>query len=279
MIFESMTTLFFFGIIGWALNGIAWNKKFYQWTSLPAVLMGFRHVAIVFAIYIGATFLLPSYLMVMISRLSPLTLSTALMLQLFCIISLMIAITLYCKFQAPEIFSKVWKNIGSNSSLFSDFSVGLATLILAFPVVAFVSQFFDLLLYLIYKLENYEQVAVRFLKISLQSPSLKIIALFSIIILAPLIEEFLFRGTLQSYLKGRFGTKAAILLSAATFALFHFSAEQGLGNLSLIPSLFSFGCFLGFIYEKQGSLLASIGLHSAFNFVNSLRILFSQDLG
>jgi membrane protease YdiL (CAAX protease family) len=278
MILESITTLFFLGVLGWALNTAAWNKKFYTYTPFPSIPLTFQHVVTVFAIYLGAIFFLPSYLFILTSRLSTLTLTTAFILQLICTFTLLIALMVYCTTCAPDLFKKVWKNGSSSTSYFYDFGLGVVTLLLAFPIVAFVNQFFDLLLYLIYQLESYEQVAVRFLKTSLQSPSLKILALFSIVILAPLIEEFLFRGTLQSYLKGKMGSKAAILLSATTFACFHFSAEQGLGNLSLIPSLFTFGCFLGFIYEKQGSLLASIGLHSAFNLVNSVRILFSEGL-
>ena len=78
-----------------------------------------------------------------------------------------------------------------------------------------------------------------------------IIALFTIIIAAPVTEEFIFRGMLQNWLKTKLGTKSAIITASACFALFHLSSSQGLGNISLALSLFSFACFLGFIYEKQ----------------------------
>ena len=59
------------------------------------------------------------------------------------------------------------------------------------------------------------------------------------------------------------------------FALFHFSSLQGVGNVSLILTLLVFGGFLGFIYERQSSLFASIGLHMTFNVASTLRILIS----
>ncbi len=278
MVSESIATLFFLGFLGFILNYFAWKRKFYILSSYPSIPIELKHLVSIFAIYISATFFLPYYLISILSRHSQGTLTFSLLvsLQFIFILTLIIAMIIYCKCQATPLFSQLWKNKASTSSRFYDWSLGFCTWLLAFPVVAFVSQFFDLLLYLIYKLESYEQVAVRYLKTSLQSPSLQTLALLSIVLFAPVIEEFLFRGTLQSYLKKGLGAKAAIILSAAGFALFHFSSEQGLGNLSLIPSLFTFGCFLGYIYERQGSLFASIGLHMAFNLVNSLRILFSE---
>jgi hypothetical protein len=112
---------------------------------------------------------------------------------------------------------------------------------------------------------------------TIDSPFMLSIALFTIIIAAPVTEEFIFRGMLQNWLKTKLGTKSAIITTSACFALFHLSSSQGLGNISLALSLFSFACFLGFIYEKKGSLYASIGLHMTFNAVSTLRILFSPN--
>ena len=95
----------------------------------------------------------------------------------------------------------------------------------------------------------------------------------TIVIAAPCIEEFLFRGCLQSFLKQYMSTKGAILFSSLCFSLFHFSLSQGLGNISLCASLFVFALFLGFIYET-GSLFASVGLHMTFNIVSAGRVLF-----
>ena len=131
-----------------------------------------------------------------------------------------------------------------------------------------------MLLFVIFRFEGYEQVAVKYLKTTFENPAMTVLALISIVIIAPIVEEFLFRGALQTYLKRRLPPKTAIIVASACFGLFHFSFEQGFGNISLIVSLFVFGTFLGYVYEKQGSLYASIGLHLAFNFISSVRILF-----
>ncbi|MBI3211827.1 MAG: CPBP family intramembrane metalloprotease [Simkania negevensis] len=52
--------------------------------------------------------------------------------------------------------------------------------------------------------------------------------------------------------------------------LFHLSSSQGVGNISL----FIFALYLGFLYEKQCSLFASIALHMTFNSISVIRILF-----
>jgi membrane protease YdiL (CAAX protease family) len=279
MISDSMHVILLFGLLGLIANSIAWKRGFYEWQPAPAPQIAFKQVASVFAIYLGVTFLLSHYFMALLQRYSasPPSLGMSITVQFFVLIAMILALILYGRTQST-IFVKVWKNpvqAVPSSPLF-DFSLGLAALFLAFPVVIVVGQFFDLMLYLFFNLQTYEQTAVRYLKTTLVSPSLTMLALITIVVIAPFIEEFLFRGTLQNYLKRKLNAKKAIILSSACFALFHFSPEQGLGNLSLIPSLFTFACFLGYTYERQGSLFASIGLHMAFNFVNSLRILFPE---
>ncbi len=279
MISDSIHVILLFGLLGLIANSIAWKKGFYEWHPTPAPPIAFKQVASVFVIYIGVTFLLSQYFITLLQKYSaaPPSLGMNITVQFFILIAMILALILYGRTQS-NVFSKVWKNpvqAVPSSPLF-DFSLGLAALFLAFPVVIVVGQFFDLMLYLFFNLQTYEQTAVRYLKTTLVSPSLTMLALITIVVIAPFIEEFLFRGTLQNYFKRKLNAKKAIILTSACFALFHFSPEQGLGNLSLIPSLFTFSCFLGYTYERQGSLFASIGLHMAFNFVNSLRILFPE---
>ncbi|MBS0627186.1 MAG: CPBP family intramembrane metalloprotease, partial [Verrucomicrobia bacterium] len=120
---------------------------------------------------------------------------------------------------------------------------------------------------------NYEQAAVHLLKQALASPLLLLSTLISILLFAPIIEEFLFRGMLQNFLKKYMSRTKALVISAFFFAIIHLSPSQGLGNISLFFSLFTFGCFLGFVYEKQGSLLSSITLHLTFNVITTFQIL------
>jgi len=152
------------------------------------------------------------------------------------------------------------------------------TWLLSFPIVSVVSEVVDKFLQSAFGLKYYEQTAVKFVKAAMSSPLSLTFAILSILLLAPLVEEFLFRGGLQTFFKKRLGAKAAILLSSLCFALFHFSPSQGLGNIPLIVSLFILGGFLGFLYERQGSLWSSIGLHMTFNAISAFRIILLPEL-
>jgi membrane protease YdiL (CAAX protease family) len=92
------------------------------------------------------------------------------------------------------------------------------------------------------------------------------IAVFTIV---PILEEILFRGFLQNYLK-KFGMRAGIILTSCLFAAFHYSASQKASNIELIVGLFLFSYFLGIIYCKQRSLWAPIGMHMILNFLSLL---------
>ncbi len=77
---------------------------------------------------------------------------------------------------------------------------------------------------------------------------------------APVAEEFFFRGFFYTALRSRWGIKPALILSSLIFALFHLS-------FLLFPLLFLMGVLLAFLYEKRGSLDASFLLHILNNIV------------
>lgn len=81
---------------------------------------------------------------------------------------------------------------------------------------------------------------------------------FAAVIAAPLCEEIVFRGYFYPVLKKFSGVWPAALCSALVFAGAH-------GSLTAFLPLFLFGCLLVLIYEKTGSLWASIAVHLCFN--------------
>jgi membrane protease YdiL (CAAX protease family) len=104
-------------------------------------------------------------------------------------------------------------------------------------------------------------------------PILTIVSVLAIVVLVPVIEELLFRGFLQSWLVSRFTPFTSIALSSAIFTMVHFSPSQGIANAELMTGLFLLALFLGYLYQRQGSLWASIGLHCTFNAVSVTMIL------
>ena len=277
--------IFFFGLLGGILLWIARSRGFFILSRIKdakKTLVTLKTVIVVFAIYLSMTMIVAPILVRML-RSSYAIFSHDILpiaalgwIQLFILLAIILLFYLYSKTQAPELFKRIWKDkrIPNSKPIKIDFLMGVMTWIISFPLVIAVGQFVDLVLYLFYGYENYEQVAVRYLKMTLESPPMLAVALFTILIAAPIIEEFLFRGCLQNFFKRYMVPKNAIMLSALCFSLFHFSPSQGIGNVSLVASLFVFAIFLGFIYERQASLFASIGLHITFNAVSTFRILF-----
>jgi membrane protease YdiL (CAAX protease family) len=93
-----------------------------------------------------------------------------------------------------------------------------------------------------------------------------LIAAFAIMI-APVFEEFLFRGFAYPVLKQRWGTWRALMAVSAVFAAIHF-------HLPSLGPLFTLGVGLGLAYELSGSLLAPITMHALFNATNVAMLLY-----
>lgn len=81
---------------------------------------------------------------------------------------------------------------------------------------------------------------------------------------APLIEEVVYRGCLQSCARRFLGGWGAILLTSTLFALVHI----GSADLRTLPMLFTLSLVLGLVYERGGSLLACVLIHAMFNALN-----------
>jgi membrane protease YdiL (CAAX protease family) len=87
------------------------------------------------------------------------------------------------------------------------------------------------------------------------------------IAVAPVFEEFFFRGFAYPALKQRWGTWRALTLVSAAFAAIHLHVP------SLGP-LFTLAVGLGLSYEFTGSLLAPITMHALFNATNVGMLLY-----
>jgi uncharacterized protein len=85
-----------------------------------------------------------------------------------------------------------------------------------------------------------------------------VILYLTVAVVAPLLEELLFRGLLQNSLANRMPIWAAILLSAAIFAAVHM-------QLHAFPALMALGAVFGYIYNITGSLRVTILLHMLNN--------------
>ena len=175
----------------------------------------------------------------------------------------------------PEL-KAIWvRPNGEPHNYTEDVAFAFIAWFVSFPVVLFMSNFFEYFISAVFHVTQLpDQLAVQFLKMTFGNPLYLFLAVGSIILFAPLLEELLFRGFLQTFIRKHLGPKPAVFLTSLCFAFFHYSADQGLGNISIIGSLFALALFLGFLYERQGSLLAPIALHASFNAISVLNLYF-----
>ncbi len=82
------------------------------------------------------------------------------------------------------------------------------------------------------------------------------------VVLAPVLEEFIFRKQLIDRM-GSYGGKLAVVTSALAFGLFH-------GNFTQFVYATALGLVLGYVYYATGKLRYSIGIHMGINFLGSI---------
>ncbi|WP_286831609.1 MULTISPECIES: CPBP family intramembrane glutamic endopeptidase [Kordiimonas] len=82
---------------------------------------------------------------------------------------------------------------------------------------------------------------------------------------APVVEEVVFRGYLQSALRRQLPAWGAISVAALVFAAIH-------GSLMLLPVYFIIGAGLGYVYERTSSVYAAIALHMLNNVIFSILV-------
>ena len=160
-----------------------------------------------------------------------------------------------------------------------DFGWGFVNLLAAWPLVMLAIVSIILLGKLFYG-PGYEMQKHEELELIAQYPqvSVRVVILLTTVFIVPVFEEFLFRGLFQttvrsllegwqSRLKGGKGAWAAIAICSVLFAMVHSTAAHW-------PALFVLSMCMGYAYEKSGSLLRSIVVHSLFNLGSVLATLF-----
>jgi membrane protease YdiL (CAAX protease family) len=178
-------------------------------------------------------------------------------------------------FKYRDLFREILKSKNSSSSVLHDIGLGIATWLVGFPIVILFNHLLELFLKILSQSTPPKQVAVDHLLSAFSTPYF-LLSLITLVVFAPIVEELLFRGFLQNWFKKYTGKKSAILLTSLCFAVLHYSSSQGLSNISLIPALFFLSCFIGFVYERQSSLISPLVMHAFFNASNVISIIFFE---
>jgi len=91
----------------------------------------------------------------------------------------------------------------------------------------------------------------------------------SAVVLAPILEECVYRGFVQQALRrAGLGPWAAVLLASAVFTLMHVGSVPEGARAASLTSLAVLSCCFGWLAERTGSLVAPAAAHVAFNLGN-----------
>eukprot|EP00752_Nemacystus_decipiens_P015113 g13465.t1 len=104
-----------------------------------------------------------------------------------------------------------------------------------------------------------------------------VLIIISAVVMAPLIEELVFRGVMQTSVLHVFGMSrwTAMLYTAVLFSITHAWVVPWQSLLTL----FVLGLVFGYLYERTGSLLAPILAHAGFNAMNiAIALTLPQNL-
>lgn len=147
------------------------------------------------------------------------------------------------------------------------FSLGL--MLLAYPAVAMVSA---VVASRLPRVDIEEQLILSFFRSEVrQHHYAGIVSLvFTAVVLAPAMEETLFRGYLYPVFKRYLTGVGSALFTAALFGLLH-------GNVAALAGLFALALCLIVAYEWSGSLLVPMGMHAIFNGVTLIVVYFGAD--
>jgi membrane protease YdiL (CAAX protease family) len=95
------------------------------------------------------------------------------------------------------------------------------------------------------------------------------------IVIAPIAEEFFFRGVLFRSVRDRYGIWPGLLATGFAFSLVHYIPDAWENTMLLIGVMFFNGMALAWWYERRGTIVASIAAHMAFNVIG-VAFLLSQ---
>ncbi len=87
--------------------------------------------------------------------------------------------------------------------------------------------------------------------------AISLLVIFAVV-LAPIVEELIFRGGIYRFLKSQTTLLPAQIISGAFFAVMH-------GNLMSFLPLVIVGIFLARVYERSGNVLVPMCFHACFN--------------
>jgi membrane protease YdiL (CAAX protease family) len=165
-----------------------------------------------------------------------------------------------------------WRDVlmSRGQSLFKVLGIGLAVGVLVVPVTLALLNFVSLELVKLFQLPPEKQTVVTVIEKTVE-PAKRVWFALAAIVLAPAVEEMIFRGIMYPYLKQRINPIWAVTITSLLFAAIHW-------NLLIFIPLVFLGFVLTWLYERTDSLLTPILTHAIFNATNFFMMVYQDDL-
>jgi len=188
-------------------------------------------------------------------------------------------------FLARATFARRLKGFGLNArTIHKDLSAAFVNLLSIWPLILgmiILTAYFGTVIWgHDYQMPQHEELEL--ITTYLQLP-LRILIVITAVVIAPVLEELLFRGLFQTMIRSflenskfeirnskfrAFGPAwPSIVISSIIFTTIH-------QNPAHWPALFVLALCLGYAYEKSGSLLRPIFIHSLFNAITIVAVLW-----
>jgi membrane protease YdiL (CAAX protease family) len=101
-----------------------------------------------------------------------------------------------------------------------------------------------------------------------RGPAAVALFVFGAVIMAPIVEELLYRGLLLRSLMRRVSPPWSVVISGLIFGCVHLVGDPGI--IELVPALTGLGIILGVIAVRTNSLSLPILIHAGFNLTTSI---------
>jgi membrane protease YdiL (CAAX protease family) len=174
-------------------------------------------------------------------------------------------------FLARVSFARRLKGFGLNlGTIHKDFPAALLNLLSVWPLIAamiiLTMRLGKLILGPDFEIQPHEELEL--IRAYSQLP-LRVLIIVTAVAIVPAFEEMLFRGLFQTMLRSISAKPwLSIVISSVLFTLAHSNAGHW-------PALFVLSLCMGYAYEKSGSLLRPIFIHSLFNATSVIGTLYN----
>ncbi len=258
---------------------LAYRKHFFRLPPKePPYPLKFSHVVGAFGTYFVISMLFFPIVLLLARRGGEVRLEIAGWLQLVYLVVLCgLLIGYLCMLKGDVVPTILFgKNTNRFKTFFRGLGMGALAWCVSYPFVLVTNLIASRFALEVWDKNGVEQTAVQHLKKIMDHHWLYTFTIFAVVLIVPFMEELLFRGFLQTWLRRFLGRMGALLLTAFIFAVVHFSMGLGTGNFELLLSLFVLSLFLGFIYERERTLWAPFALHAIFNGVTVIALALAS---